>query len=127
MSAVRRRAPTFLGSPSTTPIAANPRPRICRSRSNRLGRIKQTSSNGPGESAGKLKPAHRIVLVESGQDRACRVAILAHLQRERLRRSKGLVGPEKGDELRVHLLAVKIAGEVEQIGFDHRIAFTEGR
>src|SRR6185503_9852819 len=49
------------------------------------------------------------------------------LQRERLRRSKGLVGPEKGDELRVHLLAVKIAGEVEQIGFDHRIAFAEGR
>ena len=46
---------------------------------------------------------------------------------KRLRRGEGLVGAEKGDELGLDLLAVEIAGEVEEIGFEHRLAFAEGR
>src|SRR6186997_1364890 len=107
------------GSPCTTRTMARRRAPICRSRSN--------SFTGSGESPAKRKAADRIVGIDTLQCCACLLGVFSHLHGERLRRGENLVGAEEGDELGLHLLAVKVPGKIEEIGLEHGLVFAEGR
>src|SRR4029450_11008702 len=79
------------------------------------------------ESPAERKAAHRIVGIDTLQRCARLLGVFPHLRGERLRRFKNLVRAEEGDELSLHLLAVEVAGKIEEIGLEHGLVFAEGR
>src|SRR5262245_10036276 len=76
--------------------------------------------------AGERKTHNRVACIDLCQHRARAFSILAHLGGERIRRGEGCIGTQEIDELDIDVLAVEVAGKVEQIGFENGLARTEG-
>src|SRR5215470_11865063 len=91
----------------TTQIAARRRAQTCRSRSNSFGCARKR----PAE----RKVTHRIIGIDALQHPARLLGIHSHLLGQRLRRGEGLIRTEEGNEFRLDLLGIEVAGKIEEM------------